>query len=105
MMNARLCNKGFYIVENYSRDIRLMRKLPHFLDNISYDEIGMYGILRMDDLEPKDCMDLYLDYNIQYYEYIIDDTRKILHGMNLSPFYSDLLCTYIRDLDELRKSR
>ena len=110
-MTSYFHNRNYFIFPHGSCSNQVLKQLGSYFTDIEYQEIDNFGILYKKGLDPKQCLVEYLDYHIDYYEYIIPTkkltvehrgkTKKIDVGKILSPFIDE----YKKDLSELKKTK
>jgi hypothetical protein len=104
-MNFVFEQKGFFVERIDSGNRRVMMLLARFFENLQYIEIENYCVLYQDGLDNLKCLNDYLDRNINYYEFLIDNLSKPIAEQCLGallPIYNE---KYEKTLSELKKSK
>ena len=67
-MNSKYHHSNFYVCPTSSSDLDILRRLPLFFTDLKYEETetGFFGILYRSDLDHRQCMNSYLDDQIEH---------------------------------------
>lgn len=71
-MNSYFHDCNYFIFSLKSYESQVLKQMKNFFTDMEYEEIENFGILYKKYCDPKLCLVSYLEYNIDYYEYIIN---------------------------------
>lgn len=108
-MNSYFHDCNYFIFSLKSYESQVLKQMKNFFTDMEYEEIENFGILYKKYCDPKLCLVSYLEYNIDYYEYIINlSTQKWTRDyqgktdvIDFSSVFEHLLPEWKTDLEEL----